>query len=148
MCDYAATGGFKNWERRSNAASHPGPAAASPVPLAPVRHKRRPHKLTGENRCRRLMCHVLPVLLVLALAGAGITIWQTVGKQQQPTAAAVAATAGQPMTFSVNVKLPQEAVGSACSDLFYQGSSRNSSSGSGGNSSRGGSVVSDDCCFP
>lgn len=95
------------------------------------------------------MCHVLPVLLVLALAGAGIAIWQTVGKQQQqPTAAAVAATAGQPLTFSVNVKLPQEAVGSACSDLFYQGSSSNSSSRSGGNSSRGSSVVSDGGYFP
>lgn len=63
------------------------------------------------------MCHVLPVLFVLALAGAGIVIWQTVGKQKPQEA--VVLPAGAPLTFSVNMKLPQDASGSTCSGLFY-----------------------------
>jgi hypothetical protein len=64
------------------------------------------------------MCHVLPVLMVLCLAGAGLAIWQTVGKQQPRP---VAVPAGEPLTFSVNIKLPQDGAGSTCSGLFYQG---------------------------
>jgi hypothetical protein len=75
------------------------------------------------------MCHVLPVLMVLCLAGAGLALWQTVGKQEPRP---VAAPAGEPLTFSVNIKLPQDAAGSTCNMLFYQGK--------GG---EGGTVVSD-----
>ncbi|WIA19659.1 hypothetical protein OEZ85_005590 [Tetradesmus obliquus] len=90
--------------------------AASPTALKAHRHSAG--KISGQQHCRRVMCHVLPVLLVLCLAGAGLAIWQTVGKQEQK---ALAVPAGEPLTFSVNMKLPQDAAGSTCSGLFYKG---------------------------
>jgi hypothetical protein len=101
--------------------------ASSPTALKARRHSAG--KITGEQRCRRAMCHVLPVLLVLCLAGAGLAIWQTVGKQEQRP---VAVPSGEPLTFSVNMKLPQDAAGSTCSGLFYKGKG-----------SEGGTVVSE-----
>jgi hypothetical protein len=107
-------------------------AAAAADPSSPTAIKARRYassKLTGEQRCRRAMCHVLPVLMVLCLAGTGLALWQTVGKQEPRP---LAVPAGEPLTFSVNIKLPQDAAGSTCNGLFYQGKS-----------GEGGTVVSD-----
>lgn len=104
-----------SWDTKSN------PKAAAAAAAAPD-SKTPSNKPTASicnpktNKNLRRACYILPVLFILGCAGAGIAIWQTRGSKPSPK---VMTTAGEPLTFSVDVSLPQSGAGGICSGLFY-----------------------------
>jgi hypothetical protein len=118
----------------------PGPQGSTPPPDAAAaadapskQHKRASAGGQTRSKKQRLICILVPLMILAILGGIGAAIGITMGQQQgsgaargkaaraAPAAAAPAPAVGLPLSFKVNMTLPPDAGGApapSCAELF------------------------------